>query len=161
MQSIEYQADLAIRHMSKENKKYRGWKACLCTRMVGHERPQGRGKTGICPCLEIGKKFHSKPEVSSFTHWVPTRAKILAYEDMIGHNDWRDWAGESVKVSLDPGDSNAFLEVGCAHLWRHCDAVSGEKLFSRRLGKPVASIQTAIDLKPNTLERNILHKKCR
>ena len=30
--------------------------------------------------------------------------------------------------------------------------------FSRRLGKPVASIQTAIELKPNALELNFLHK---
>jgi len=37
--------------------------------------------------------------------------------------------------------------------------VLGEKMFSRRLGKSVASMQTAIELKTNTLETNFLHKK--
>jgi len=32
------------------------------------------------------------------------------------------------------------------------------KFFLRRLGKPVASIQTAIQLRPNTLEANCLHR---
>jgi len=32
------------------------------------------------------------------------------------------------------------------------------KPFSRRLGKPVVPIQTAMQLKPNALETNFLHK---
>jgi len=95
----------------------------------------------------------------SLTLWVPTRPKVLLYEDMISHNLWKDWAGESVKASSNPGDRTASLEVDCAHLWRHCYVVSGQKKqFSPGLGKPVASIQTATELKPNTLEMNFLHK---
>ena len=40
-------------------------------------------------------------------------------------------------------------------MWRHF-----RKYVSRRLRKPVASIQAAIHLKPSTLETNFLYQKC-
>jgi len=63
-----------------------------------------------------------------------------------GNNFLTDWAKleSQWRHHLDPGDRAASFEVGRVHLWHHCDVVLGEKKrFSRRLGKPVASIQTA------------------
>jgi len=71
----------------------------------------------------------------------------------------KPWPRESLKAPLDPGESTASFVVGGAHLWHHCDVVSGKNCFLRKLGKPVASIETTTVLKPNSLERKFLPKK--
>jgi len=51
---------------------------------------------------------------------------IEPFEVAIGHNLRTECASESFKTSSDLEDSNAFFEVVCAYLWRHCK-VFGEK----------------------------------
>jgi len=53
----------------------------------------------------------------------------------------------------------AHFEVGRTNIWRHCDLISGEKRFSRRVENLVASIHQTAEPKPNTLETNFPDKK--
>ena len=58
---------------------------------------------------------------------------------------------ESVKRSSNLEDSNVSFDVCCEYLWRHCDVMFGENLFSR-CRKFVVFVQNAVKRKLNTLE---------
>ena len=91
------------------------------------------------------KHFQNIPKLKNLVYislWVPTSAKILVCEVIIGHNVWK--GGFEIQDSIFWGR----LRAPVTSLWR---LFRGKK-FLRRLGKPVTSIQTAIELRTNTLE---------
>jgi len=81
-----------------------------------------------------------------------TEATIATSKVIIGHKSPTECAEESVKISSDAKDSNAFFDACYAYVRCHCGLFFQKKTFSACSYKFLVFIQVILEWKRNTLE---------